>query len=112
MAQLLFRKPLMNESFSTPRQRAIEYSPRNQSKTDLTKKCCCGMKESFRGVFSARVPDSSVDGVPVGFCPDDGHMEEEVQLRVQVEEEDRRNNTEKDKVRNRESKNRQHSERG
>ena len=33
------------------------------------------------------VPDSSVGVVPVGYCPDDGHMEEEVQLKVQVEEE-------------------------
>ena len=32
-----------------------------------------------RGVISARVPDSSVGGVPVGCCPDDDHMEEEVQ---------------------------------
>ena len=29
-----------------------------------------------RGAFSARGPDSSVDGVPVGKCPDDGQMEE------------------------------------
>ena len=36
---------------------------------------------------SASGPDSSVDGVPVGYCPNDGHMEEEVQLKVQVEEE-------------------------
>ena len=40
-----------------------------------------------RGAFSARGPDSSVGGVPVGYCPDDGHMEEQVQLKVQVEEE-------------------------
>ena len=43
-----------------------------------------------RGVNSVRGPDSSLGGVPVGYCPDDGHMEEEVQLKVQVEE-DRRN---------------------
>ena len=42
----------------------------------------------MRGVFSAKGPDSSVDGVPVVFCPDDDHMEEEVQLKVQVEEEE------------------------
>ena len=41
----------------------------------------------MRGVISAKGPDSSVGGVPVVYCPDDGHMEEEVQLRVQVEEE-------------------------
>ena len=39
-------------------------------------------------VISARGQDSSVGGVPVGYCPDDGHMEEEVQLKVQVEEEE------------------------
>ena len=38
-------------------------------------------------VFSAKVPDSSFGGVPVVYCPDDDHMEEEVQLKVQVEEE-------------------------
>ena len=41
----------------------------------------------MRGAFSAKGPDSSVGGVPVGYCPDDVHMEEEVQLKVQVEEE-------------------------
>ena len=40
-----------------------------------------------RGAFSAKGPDSPVGVVPVGYCPDDGHMEEEVQLKVQVEEE-------------------------
>ena len=40
----------------------------------------------MRGVISARGPDSSAGGVPVGYCPDDDHMEEEVQLKVQVEE--------------------------
>ena len=44
----------------------------------------------MRGSFSAKGPDSSVSGVPVGYCPDDIHMEEEVQVKVQVEEEDRR----------------------
>ena len=39
------------------------------------------------GVFSAKGPDSSFGGVPVVCCPDDSHMEEEVQLKVQVEEE-------------------------
>ena len=42
-----------------------------------------------RGVFSAKGPDSSCGGVPVVNCPDDVHMEEEVQLRVQVEEEEK-----------------------
>ena len=42
----------------------------------------------MKGVFSAKGPDSSVGGVPVVLCPDDGHMEEEVQLKVQVEEEE------------------------
>ena len=41
-----------------------------------------------RGAFSAKGPDSSVDGVSVGYCPDDVHMEEEVQVKVQVEEEE------------------------
>ena len=40
------------------------------------------------GAFSAKGPDSSVGGVPVGCCPDDVHMEEEVQVKVQVEEEE------------------------
>ena len=38
-----------------------------------------------RGVILAKGPDSSVGRVPVVYCPDDGHMEEEVQLKVQVE---------------------------
>ena len=37
----------------------------------------------MRGVISARVPASSVGGVPVGCCPDDGHKEEEVQVEVE-----------------------------
>ena len=41
----------------------------------------------MRGVFSAKGPDSPVGGVPVVYCPDDDHTEEEVQLRIQVEEE-------------------------
>ena len=41
----------------------------------------------MRGVFSAKGPDSSFGGVPVVYCPDDDHMEEEVQLKIQVEEE-------------------------
>ena len=41
----------------------------------------------MRGVFSAKGPDPSVGGVPVVNFPDDGHMEEEVQLMFQVEEE-------------------------
>ena len=39
----------------------------------------------MRGVFSAKVPDPSVGGVPVVNCPDVDHMEEEVQVSVQVE---------------------------
>ena len=42
---------------------------------------------SVRGVFSAKGPDASVGGMPVENCPDDDHMEEEVQLCVQVAEE-------------------------
>ena len=42
----------------------------------------------LRGVFSARGPISSVGGVPVVKCPDVDHMEEEVQVSVQVEEEE------------------------
>ena len=41
----------------------------------------------MRGVFSAKVPDSSFGRVPVVFCPDDDRMDEEVQLKVQVQEE-------------------------
>ena len=45
------------------------------------------MSITVRGVFSAKGPDSSVGGVPVVYCPDVGHMTEEIQLKVQVEEE-------------------------
>ena len=45
------------------------------------------MPSFVRGVFSAKGPDSSVGGVPVVNCPDVGHMEGEVQVSVQVEEE-------------------------
>ena len=45
------------------------------------------MPSFVRGVFSAKGPDSSVGGVPVVFCPDVAHMEGEVQVSVQVEEE-------------------------
>ena len=38
-----------------------------------------------RGVFSVKGPDSSVGGVPVVFCPDDDHMEEEVKVQVKVQ---------------------------
>ena len=41
----------------------------------------------MREAFSAKGPDSSVGEVPVGHYPDDVHMEEEVQLKVQSEEE-------------------------
>ena len=41
-----------------------------------------------RGAFSAKGPDSFGGGVPVGYCPDDFHMEEEVQVKVQVEQEE------------------------
>ena len=41
------------------------------------------LKETgVRGVFSAKWPDSSVGGVPVVYCPNDDHMEEEVQLKA------------------------------
>ena len=47
--------------------------------------------ETVRGAFLAKEPDSSIGGVPVGYCPDDDHMEEEeVQLQVQAKE-NRRN---------------------
>ena len=49
----------------------------------------------MRGAFSAKEPDSSVGGVPVGSCPGDVHMEEEVQVKVQVEEEEIGENTRK-----------------
>ena len=38
----------------------------------------------MRGGNSARVQDSSVGGAPVANCPEVDHMEEEVQVRVQV----------------------------
>ena len=41
----------------------------------------------MRGVFSPKRQDSSVGGVPVVNCLGDDHMEGEVQLWVQVEEE-------------------------
>ena len=42
-----------------------------------------------RGVILAKGPDSSFGGVPVGYCPDEVHMEEEeVQVKVQAEEEE------------------------
>ena len=41
-----------------------------------------------RGVFSAKGPDSSCGGVPVVYFPEDAHIQEEVQLRVQLEEEE------------------------
>ena len=65
----------------------------------------------MRGVFSVKGPDSLVGGVPVVNCPEVDHMEEEVQLRVQVEEEGtgethgKEQGTERNKVRNRESQN-------
>ena len=41
-----------------------------------------------RSVLLAKGPDSSFGGVPVGYCPDEVHMEEEeVQVKVQAEEE-------------------------
>ena len=43
----------------------------------------------MRGAFLAKGPDSSIGGVPVGYCPEEVHMEEEgVQVKVQVEQED------------------------
>ena len=45
---------------------------------------------NVREALLAKGPDSSVGGVPVGYCPDEDHMEdEEVQVKVQVEEEER-----------------------
>ena len=42
----------------------------------------------MRGVLLAKGLDSSFGGVPVGYCPDEVHMEEEgVQVQVQAEEE-------------------------
>ena len=44
----------------------------------------------MRGVLLlANGPDSSFGGVPVGYFPDEVHMEEEeIQVKVQVEEEE------------------------
>ena len=43
----------------------------------------------MRGVSLAKGPDSSLGGVPVGYCLDEVHMEEEgVQVQVQKEEEE------------------------
>ena len=43
----------------------------------------------MRGAFSAKGPDSSLGGVPVGSCLDEVHMEEEgIQVKVQAEEEE------------------------
>ena len=56
----------------------------------------------------AKGPDSSFGGVPVGYCPDEVHMEEEgVQVKVQVEEEEEEKHTERNKVRNKERTNNQ-----
>ena len=51
-----------------------------------------------RGEFG-QGPDSSVSGVPVVNCPDVDHLEEEVQVNVQVEEEEDRINTRRVKER-------------
>ena len=41
----------------------------------------------MRGPLLTTGPDASVGGVPVGYCPEEVHMEEEkVQVKVQVEE--------------------------
>ena len=63
-----------------------------------------GLITCERGVFG-QGPDSSVGGVPVVNCPDVDHMEEEVQVSVQVEEKGKEKHTKRNKVRNRESKN-------
>ena len=43
----------------------------------------------MRGVLLAKGPDSSFGGVPAGYCPDEVHMEEEeVQVKVQAQEEE------------------------
>ena len=47
-----------------------------------------GLITCERGIFG-KGPDSSVGGVPMGYCTDDVHMEEEeVQHKVEVEEEE------------------------
>ena len=52
-------------------------------------------RENLRGVFLAKGPDS-VGGVPVEYCPDEVHMEEEeVQVKVQAEEEKIGENTQR-----------------
>ena len=56
-------------------------------------------------ILSAKGPDSSVGGVTVGNCPDVDHMEEEVQVSVQVEEEGIGETHGRNRARNRESKN-------
>ena len=56
---------------------------------NLSKSCLAPPGLGVRGVLLAKVPDSSFSGVPVGYCPDEVHMEEEgVQVQVQAEEEE------------------------
>ena len=44
-----------------------------------------------KGAFSVKGPDSSLGGVPEGYCSEDIHMEEEkVEVKVQEEEVDDR----------------------
>ena len=48
----------------------------------------------MRGELSAKGPDSSVGGVPVGSCLGEVHMEEErVEVKVQTEEEEEKGKT-------------------
>ena len=57
----------------------------------ISEKWKLGLITCERGVFGPRAKiliRRSASGI---YCPEDAHMEEEVQLRVQVEEEDRRN---------------------
>ena len=43
----------------------------------------------LRGALLAKGPDYSFGGVPVGYCPDEVHMEEEgVQVKVQAKKEE------------------------
>ena len=59
----------------------------------------------MREILLAQGPDSSVGGVPVGYCPDEVHVEKEkVQVKVQVEEGETHG---RNKVRNKERTNNQ-----
>ena len=71
----------------------VATTPTNRDNTQTTFLDCLAVQKTdsdrariVRGVFSAREPDSSVGGVPVVNCPDVDHMEEEVQVSAQVQE--------------------------